>query len=216
MRKWAEKAEYTCLVYFCRREEALMMRADVARGATATRPAAVRRASIWLRLAAYLVDWLVIVIVGSTLVSIGALQLYISSGETRHDAPDASIYAFFVIAALTIPVWVMMTLTSWSWYGRSIGKLAMGLRIVDHRGRPPGLLRGIARLFVFSLENVALLLAPAVLLAGSWLDDALPGWVIPLALAAGCAGLAALLPALLFRGGRPLHDLAAGTVVVEE
>ena len=139
-----------------------MMRADVARGATAMRPAAVRPAGMWLRLAAYLVDWLVIVIVGSTFVSVGALQLYVTSGETRHDAPDASIYAFFVISALTIPVWLLMTFTGWSWFGRSVGKLAMGLRIVDLRGRSPGLLRGFVRLFVYSIENLALLLAPVV------------------------------------------------------
>jgi uncharacterized RDD family membrane protein YckC len=193
-----------------------MMRADVARGATAARPAAVRRAGIGLRLAAYLVDWLVIVIVGSTLVSIGALQLYMTSGQVRHDAPDASIYAFYIIAALTLPVWLIMTLTGWSWYGRSIGKLAMGLRIVDRRGRPPGLLRGIVRLLVYSLANSALLLAPAIVLMASWMGDSLPRWLLPLAVAAGCAGLAALLPALLSRGGRPLHDLASGTVVVEE
>ena len=194
-----------------------MMRADVARRAPAVRQVVPARPARRVpRLAAYVVDWLVTVIVASVLISIGGMQLYLTTDRGRHDAGDASLYAFLIISALVAPVWLIVTLAGWSLSGRSIGKLALGLRIVDRRGRPPRLLRGAVRLIVYTLVNLALLVAPATIALRALLGDALPGWALPLAGALALGGLAALLPALLSPGGRPLHDLAAGTQVVEE
>jgi len=194
-----------------------MLRAELAtpRSAPVEATAGPRPARATFRLVAYVVDWLVVVIVGSVLVSIGGLQLYLASGRGRDDAPDAAIYAFLAISALVLPLWLVGTLAGWA-AGRSVGKLALGLRIVDRRGRRPGLLRTVARLLVYALENVPLLLGLAVVAAWPAAGGEAPPWLLPAALLLLLAGVAALLPALRTLGGRPLHDIAAGTVVVEE
>jgi len=193
-----------------------MLRTNAAARRPGQPAATAQRAGTAVRLAAYVVDWLIFVILGSTLVSLGGLQLYLASGRNTHGAPDASIYAFFTIAALTVPIWLLGTLAGWSWYGRSLGKLALGLRIIDRRGRPPGLRRALLRLTVFCFENVFLLVAPAAVAGRVWGGDQIPVWLAPSGLVLGGLALAALLPILISRGGRALHDLAAGTVVVEE
>jgi uncharacterized RDD family membrane protein YckC len=194
-----------------------MMQAEAVRGTRAVRRAApARRARVGLRLAAYVVDWLVTVIVASTLISVGGMQLWLATDRGTQDAPNASLYAFLVLAPLALPLWLLVTLAGWSYAGRSVGKLAMGLRIVDQRGRPPGLRRGAARLAVFLPENLALIAAPAAIALRLAAGDALPVWVVPLGVLLLLAALAALAPALVNRGGRALHDIAAGTVVVEE
>ena len=186
----------------------------------ATRPSLRRAAAPTLarpvvRVVAYLVDWLVGVIAGCLTVSAGGLVLYFASDRGRAEAPDAAVYAFLVVSALAVPLWLGITLAGWSRAGRSVGKLAFGLRIVDRRGRPPGLLRALIRLAVFVVESALLLLLPALLALRSWLDGLSAAGTGALLLF-WLAGVAAVLPALLTRSGRTLHDLAAGTLVVEE
>jgi len=169
-----------------------------------------------VRVAAYLVDWLVAVILASVLVTIGGLQLYIASDWGKQEPPDPAVYAFLLLSVLALPIWLLATYAGWSMSGRSVGKLAVGLRIVQQHGAAAGPLRSLVRLAVYGVENAPLLLLPAILILTRVSDDALPGWWTPVAAAMLLAALAAQAPALLSPGGRALHDLAAGTVVVEE
>ena len=180
------------------------------------RAAPARLARPWLRLAAYVVDWLVTVIVASVLVSIGGLQLYLASDRGMQDPPDGSVYVFLGLALLALPIWMVMTLAGWSTSGRSVGKLATGLRIVDRFGRPLGVVRSVVRFAVYGVENVPVVAAPVV--AALWLvaDDALPVWTVPVTAFLLFGSVVALLPALVSHGGRTLHDIAAGTTVIEE
>jgi uncharacterized RDD family membrane protein YckC len=181
-----------------------------------SRAVPLRRARAVLRLIAYLVDWLVTVIITSILVSIGGLQLYIASDRGTQEAPDTAAYAFVVITLLIVPIWLVMTLAGWSVSGRSVGKLAAGLKIVDRRGRPPGFFRSFLRLIVYVLENAPLVVGPGVFLLWAVSDEALPAWALPVAGFLFLLAVATLLPAVLSSVGRPLHDLVAGTTVVEE
>jgi uncharacterized RDD family membrane protein YckC len=194
-----------------------MLRADVAgRVPPTSRTAVARPGRPLFRLAAYVVDWLVMVILSSTLVSVAGLQLYLATDRSRSEPPDTAIYTFLVLVALAAPLWFLMTLTGWAWYGRSIGKLAMGLRIVNGRGEPPGVVRGIVRIAVALVENLAILIGLATL--GAWLalGPIVPQWALPAAGALVLLGVAAQLPAVLGGEGRALHDRAAGTRVIEE
>ena len=169
-----------------------------------------------LRLLAYIADWLVAVILASIFVSAGGLQLYLATDGGSADPPDLSIYLFLGISALALPAWFLITLVGWSRAGLSVGKLAMGLRIVDRQRRPPGLLRGGLRLIFYSLESLFLFAAPVIAVAGTAAGGLLPRWSVPLSAALAVGALLALMPALVGRAGRALHDLVAGTVVVEE
>ena len=179
------------------------------------RPLLLRPARSTLRLAAYVVDWLVMVIVSSLLVALGGLQLYLVTQRGQDQPPDAAVWAFLGISFLALPVWLLGTLVGWSRGGVSIGKMALGLRIVDRHGRPPGVVRAAIRLLVFTAENLALLLAPAAFGVRQGIGGAVPGWALAAALLLCAAAVLALLPAAITPLGRTLHDRAAGTVVAE-
>lgn len=185
-----------------------------ASAATAIELPAPARAS--LRLVASVVDWLVAVIFVATLVSIGALQLYMATDGVQHDAPDASLYAFLALVGLAPPLWLLGTLAGWASAGRSVGKLAMGLRIVGPNGAHPGVGRSLVRLAGAVGEIALLLLAPAAFLARAALADRVPAWLAALAALISLLMLVALILTAFGRSGRPPHDCLAGTVVVEE
>lgn len=195
-----------------------MLRADLAVRAPLPRdvPVHPRPARVSARLFAWIVDWLITIIVGSLLVSAGGLQLLLASDLGRSDAPESAVYLFFGLSALTLPAWLIATLIGWSVAGRSVGKLAVGLRIVNRRGETPGFGRALIRLLVFSLVNLPLVLAPAVLAAALMLDDPLPRTLMVAAGVGVVLALLALSPALFTQDARALHDLLAGTMVVEE
>jgi uncharacterized RDD family membrane protein YckC len=196
----------------------MIARAEVAASGPAPVPRAAteRPAHPSLRLVAYVVDWLVTVILGSIFVSLGGLQLYLASDRGTRDAPEAAIYAFLIISLLTLPVWLAITFAGWAIAGRSPGKLATGLRIVTVRGERPGVVRALLRLVVFALENVPVFAAAVLISMWGAARGELPRWALPAGVALLAAGFAAQAPALLRAGGRPLHDRAAGTAVVEE
>jgi uncharacterized RDD family membrane protein YckC len=188
--------------------------------AVAQRPAAPIAsppASIGGRLAAYALDWVVAFILTCVFLAAGGLVLLVTSDMGREDPPDRALVAALVIASLVVPVWFVMTLTGWTWYGRSVGKLAMNQRIVDGRGGPPGLGRSLLRLFVYVVEN-----APMAML----LPLAVAAWVTRerTLLLPALAGSAVVLPVplvsavlmMIDRRRRSLHDRVAGTLVVDD
>jgi uncharacterized RDD family membrane protein YckC len=181
-----------------------------------SRAVILHHASSWRRLGAYVTDLLVLLIVQSSFVTIGALQLYLASNHARDYAPDGSLYAFAAIAAVPVPLWLLVTFITWSRAGRSVGAVAIGVRIVRRTGRPPGPLRGGLRLVAFGVEQVALGGAVAALVLRRYAPDVVPGWSLPasalaLAFVLCAAGLVRLTPSR-----QALHDLVSGTYVVED
>ena len=167
------------------------------------------------RLAAYVLDWLVTFILACVCTASAGLLLLLTSDMGRTDPPDRAIYAALIIATLVVPVWFVMTLAGWTWEGRSIGKLAMNLRILDRRGHPPGVWRAMLRLAVYIVENVPVAaLAPTM--AAALLLRSQP--VLPVIGAAFSLSLLVPLVSTVLvlhdRRHRALHDFIAGTVVV--
>lgn len=186
----------------------------------ADRPAiaiAAAPAPLGSRLAAYLLDWLVTFILACVFVSAAGLLLLVASDMGRTDPPDRVLYAALLVAAMVVPVWVLVTLLGWSWHGQSVGKLAMNLRIVDRGGAAPGLGRALVRLAVYTVENLLLLLAPLGGAAAWWLRSR--GLPPPLLLAPPAALLVPFVSVALLlvdREHRALHDRLAGTWVVAD
>ena len=188
--------------------------AEQAHSAATAQPAGFGR-----RLAAYVLDWLVTFILGCLLTAAAGMILLRSTDGGRRDASDRAIYASVIIAGLVVPVWLVMTVAGWAWWGRTLGKLAMSIRVVDHRGRPPGIARALVRMMIFMIEN----LPPAVALPVAGMALALrPDLTVPqfqFLTACGAALVAPLVSlALMLRdpSRRALHDLLAGTTVVIE
>lgn len=95
------------------------------------------------------------------------------------------------LAVLSALVVVALEVVPTAFWGRTPGKMMLGLRVVEMTtGRPPGLLRSILR----------------GLLLHAWVGVPLVGFVVPVAVT---------LTTVLSPSTRGLHDKAAGTVVVD-
>jgi uncharacterized RDD family membrane protein YckC len=176
-----------------------------------------RTATFGSRLAAYMLDWLVTFILACLFVAAGGLMLLRASDMGRTDPSDSEIFAFFIIVSLVVPVWAVMTVTGWAWYGRSVGKLAMNLRVVGRNGRRPGLPRSLVRLVVYALESLPLALVAPVG-ASAWMLRANSATrpVMVVGAVALALPIVSVIVLLRDRSHRALHDLAAGTMVVTD
>jgi len=116
------------------------------------------------------------------------------------------------LLTLTLPVWLYFSLMEWR-FGYSLGKAALGLRIVDPTGHYPSLPRSM-------LRN-ALLLAPWEMAhIAIWWSPGRPFLDTPndvaLALTVGALSLGLLWAiSTLFWPGQSAHDRLSGTRVVQ-
>ncbi len=176
----------------------------------------VEPAGFGSRLAAYLLDSLVAFIISCLCAASAGLLLLINSDMGRKDPSERAIYAALIVASLAAPIWLVMTLHGWTAHGRTIGKLAMNLRIVDGRGRNPSLARALPRMVVYLLESLPLAgVAPVAALAYLLQTPVVPRVLV----ATGLALLVPLISVALALGHprrRALHDIVAGTLVVRD
>lgn len=95
------------------------------------------------------------------------------------------------LAVITALVLGLLEVVPTAFWGRTPGKLVLGLRCVDvDTGAPPGLVRSVFR----------------ALLLHAWVAIPVAGWVLPV----GIVATTALAPS-----GRGLHDRLAGTLVLD-
>jgi uncharacterized RDD family membrane protein YckC len=152
-------------------------------------------AGFWRRVAAFLVDGLVLGLVGYALGGV-LYDAFVQLG------PWGRCVGFVVALAYFVPQ------ESGRGGGQSLGKRLLGIRVVDAQGRPLGPARGAARFAVFGVPyflNGAALPMNVATFAGGF------PWAV---LALG--GMLALAYPLVFnrRTRQSLHDLAVGAFVV--
>lgn len=180
-----------------------------------TAPPRPRSAGFGSRVTAYLLDWLVTFILTCLFLAAAGLFLLAVTDMGRRDPTDRDMVWFIAIALLSAPVWLALTLGGWAWYGRSVGKLAMNLRIVSSAGNRPGVLRAALRILVYVIENAPL---AAALPAGvaAWMLRGQLNISLTLAALGGSFLLPLLSVVLLWRDRyhRSLHDLLSGTRVI--
>ncbi|GII53314.1 hypothetical protein Pth03_17030 [Planotetraspora thailandica] len=137
----------------------------------------VRVAQLPSRAVAFIIDWIV-----QTIILIGIVFLVTNASAITDDALSAGLAIFFSALVLVGYPVIFETVTR----GRSLGKLALGLRVVSEDGGPErfrqALFRGLAGL----LELWAFTGAPALLIS------------------------------LLNEKGKRLGDIFAGTIVIGE
>lgn len=151
----------------------------------------LRPARLGSRAVALLLDVVVMVILG--LVCNAVLLAVAGSGASPDTVAGLGIVTFLLIGVGYPLVWE--TLSS----GRSVGKLATGLRVVRTDGGPERFRHALVRALTFLFADVGL---PVTLISG------LPVLILvflPGSVAVACS-----------RQGRRLGDLLAGTIVVRE
>ena len=188
--------------------------------ATAARPGAApaaprerpryRYASFEARVAAAILDLIVLFIIAGLLVAIGSLVVLVSSNFERVDPSDTAINLFWGCVGSILPATLLYLFVGFAWKGQTIGQSVMQLMVIRSDGRRLGAVGSAARILGMLIY---VLFAAIVAVAGfAFRDSAL--------LAGAAVAVAFLLIALgLFsaafdRRRRALHDRIAGTVVI--
>ena len=115
-------------------------------------------APFWARLIAYLLDGMVLLALGLLFLAVAGLQLLLASNMGEVDPPEASLWAFVAILGFYCVFTALYYIVLWAWRGQTIGKMAMGLRVVTKDGRRPGLGRSSLRWVGYILSAMPLLL----------------------------------------------------------
>lgn len=170
----------------------------------------IRYASFESRVAAGLLDALVLGIIAALFVAVGALIVLISSDFERVEPSETAINLFWVCAASVIPAALLYLFVSYAWKGQTIGKSVMQIMVIRSDGRLLGVLGAVGRV-------IGVLVYPLFLGAGAIGAYALRGtpWQAVTAISVAALLIAAgILWALFDRHRRTLHDRIAGTIVV--
>lgn len=144
-------------------------------------------AGIVSRAAAYIIDAVVVAwLVSATSFVLGALRSLISSGPADTGPIDSGLSsaAGLGLAATAAGVAVVATTyftLSWWLFGRSVGKLALGLRVVNHTGGRPSFTRSVVRSLMYYVSAIFMLgfiwigLSPT---RRGWHDRVARTWVV--------------------------------------
>jgi uncharacterized RDD family membrane protein YckC len=154
-------------------------------------------AGFWRRFGAFFIDALTLGIVGY-LLGLAFGELFARAGAWGR------LVGFLIAAAYFVPLDAAVGGM------RTLGKRALGIRVVDAHGRAPGLARAAARYVIFAVPyflNGAHL--PASLLFG-------PGVYLVSLLVFGVGGISLYLFVFDRRSRRCLHDRWTGTAVVRD
>lgn len=167
-------------------------------------------ASFESRVAAGILDVLVMFIIASLLVTAGALVVLISSDFEKVEPSSTALSTFWVCVGSIPAALLLYFFIGFAWKGQTIGAAVMQLMVIRSDGRPLGVLGAMAR--VIGLL-VYVLIAGAGLLAAYALREST---TLAGAALAGAFVLAALgfIWGAFDRHRRTLHDRIAGTIVV--
>ena len=166
------------------------------------------------RLAAYLLDWLLSIIVGGLLLLLAGLILLGASDLDRRDPPNIAIYAAILIITSWLPLWLLLTTVVWSRLGASPGMAVMGIGVVDQQRNRPGAWRACWRAIALTVSSLPLLLAPMLIALAASLGTVGPLYIFLPVLVLVILSLAACAAGLVRKDGRAAHDWASGTSVV--
>ncbi len=147
--------------------------------------APLRYAGLSLRIVAFILDVMVLVSAW-IIIFLGAAFLFLlaSTGGLDRDPTDTEFYIAAGIAVLGYLLFLpLYHVLMWSWWGQTVGMMAVRIRVVGRDGRRISLGRSALRLVAYAATTLPLFLG--------------------------------IVYALFDRRRRALHDLLAGTVVIE-
>jgi uncharacterized RDD family membrane protein YckC len=105
-------------------------------------------AGFWQRAAAFLIDWLIVIVIVVPVMVLGFGVQQVSLDPAEH---SWDLLAFVAIAVAVIGFW--------RYCGATPGKIALGVRIVDAAtGEPPSTVRLVVRFFAYFVSALPLVL----------------------------------------------------------
>jgi uncharacterized RDD family membrane protein YckC len=120
-------------------------------------PAHVRYGGFWLRVVAYLIDGILLNIVLGIVASIFGISII--PGDPAKIDPAAFMSQMSVLQIVGLGVtWLYFALMESSARGATVGKMAVGLRVVDEHGNRISFLRATGRFFAKFVSTIILLI----------------------------------------------------------
>jgi uncharacterized RDD family membrane protein YckC len=174
------------------------------------RPAFLRRVAALLIDYALILGWMAVVAAGSAIVAL------VTGGYANWLAWGTGAAQLLGFAVLVLPVGVYLFLSESSARQATLGKRALGMRVVGLRGGRPGRLRVLVRTVVKLLpwEVAHFFVWHTVDVASRGGDVVFPPWLTAGLIVADLLPVAYVLVVALHPQRRGPHDLAAGTRVV--
>ncbi len=118
-------------------------------------PAHIRYGGFWIRLVAYVIDLILINVVLSIIASVFGIK-YMPGDPTSFDL-DQFIAQMGTLQLLGLVVtWLYWALMESSARGATVGKMAVGLRVVDESGNRLSFLRATGRFFAKFISTIIL------------------------------------------------------------
>jgi len=118
-----------------------------------------RRGGFWLRLVAFAIDHLILLLTLTIFVALGFLALEMGMGESRG---ISSLKQAGLILSPLLPLIVVLPLAYFSFFhgawGQTIGKMIVGLRVVQADGQPLTFSRALVRALAYSISAVPVFL----------------------------------------------------------
>ena len=167
------------------------------------------------RLAAYILDWLVGLLLGWLLVVVAAGILLAASDLDRHDPPNSALYAAMIVLTAWLPVWLLYTAFAWSWRGATAGMAVLGIAVTDTSGALLGPIRAGWRALLLALFSLPLLLSPILVGIAAALGSPGPVYIWLPVLVLILLSAAACFSGFASAEGRAWHDRVSGTRVAQ-
>lgn len=173
------------------------------------------RPGFWRRIAALLIDYLLILSWMAVLFGASTLLLAATGSLPdwlAHGTAVAQLYGFVL---LVLPVGIYLWATESSARQATVGKRALGIRVVTMEGGRPGrvriLVRTVVKLLPWEWAHFWVWQLMAIVLTGG---TVIPGWIVPGLISAQVLPVVYVLCVAFQRDRRGPHDLVAGTRVV--
>ena len=119
-------------------------------------------AGFWIRLAAYLIDFVLLSLVMFIIVVVSGSYLEDSTGPNQPIVPIAvetgTADRARAIAAIGYILPIVYMIGFWTWRGQTPGKMALGIKIVRTDGYPIGFARSILRYVGYIISGLMLML----------------------------------------------------------
>jgi uncharacterized RDD family membrane protein YckC len=171
----------------------------------------MRYASFESRVAATVLDGIVLFIIAALLTALASLIVLVSSDFERVAPSDTAILLFWVCIAAIPPVALLYYFVGFAWKGQTVGKVVMHIMVLRSDGRPLGTLGSLGRV-------IGLLVYPVFMGAGALTAYVLQDSILYASIAIGSAVflvIVGIMWAAFDAHRRTLHDRIAGTIVVK-
>lgn len=118
---------------------------------------AVEYAGFWMRLGAYLIDGIVLTIIGWIIGFVLALILVAIAGAAEA-TEQATIAVTVVVWLISIAVSIAYYVCFWQWRGQTPGKMALGIKIIRTDGSPVTWSTAFIRYLGYIVSTIILLI----------------------------------------------------------